>query len=42
MKNKTCVECKFYQKKQSFWCLAVAPDHGACEDFESKEEEDEK
>lgn len=42
MKNKTCGDCKCYQKKQSFWCIAVTPDHEACEEFEPKEAKDEK
>ena len=39
--SKTCGECKFYQKRQRFWCLAVDTEHEACAEFESKEEEDE-
>jgi hypothetical protein len=41
MKTKTCGECKFYQKRKRFWCLAVAPEHEACEEFEPKEAKDE-
>lgn len=39
--SKTCGECKFYQTRQRFWCLAVNPNHEACEEFEPKDEKDE-
>lgn len=36
--NKTCGECRKYRVAQKFWCLAVAPEHNACPDFENKED----
>lgn len=39
LSNKTCGECRKYKVAKKFWCLAVAPEHNACPDFEPKEDE---